>query len=211
MIHPIKLKLLLCLFVLVPVCGAEEAPRRWTNPDGKTLTATLKGKTSTTCDLLLQSGNKITLGISSLSEADRNYVAQADVAPDPVMRVQLQSEKAPMYELKHIKEKGGKTRTEKVKTRDEERSIAVSVSGTDNRHHVIHVIWLEHGPHVCYQEKKEVRQDGIYTFTHSFSSPCAGYAVGLRETNGKNANRWNARFGTDSSLVRFLGNVPPKE
>lgn len=202
-----KMKTALLLLACALVCQAEEIQRQWTNRDGKIIVATLKGKTSATCDLVLNNGNKVTMEISSLSEADRKYIAQADVAPDPIMHVEQTSVKAPLFEEKRINGKSKKT--EKVKKRNEERTVEVTLSDINNRHFMAHIVWLKAGPSVMFQDKKEVHQDGKITFTHSFPSSCVGYAVGLKEISAKDkkeGTRWIVTYGSDVSYVKFLGN-----
>lgn len=190
----------LCL-AAAGMVGAEEPQRTWTNAAGKKVEGTLKGKTQTHAEVMLATGKVVKMELATLSEADRSYVAGADVHPDPVVKA------------KTVTAKGGAADEYKGTSQDA-REVEVELTRIHGRKYKVVVLWLGDGGDKEYgiykAQELEVSEDGVQKFKTIYDTTRVkadlgdnyrGYVVGLMEPDKAG---WIVRMASQKPFERFL-------
>lgn len=192
--------ILLILPLALSVAIAAEPVRTWTDTQGRTLEGTLKGKTETSAEILLKNGNRVTLPLSKLSEADQEYVEAADVYPDPILSAATAS----------VKSNAGNTKKDA-------RAVKVKVQRVNGRDYKIVAIWLGDGGNkgkmgvyrieefsVSEDTEKLVDTEYVAQTSVANSFNYRGYAIGLLDESGEFGPRWVAKNASQKPFERFL-------
>ncbi|WP_193211996.1 hypothetical protein [Luteolibacter marinus] len=185
--------------LLLATLSAAEPSRQWTDTKGRTMTGTLVDKSETHAEVLLKNGKRANIKLADLSQADREYVAAADVMPEPDMEartVKLDSNEA--------------------NTKYDARCVEVTLSKMRERPHSLTIHWL--GPKgntvaVYASETKEVNDDGTVQFKITYKGSkrgvgpdYKGFVVGLLE-DGETGPRWVQKSASQKPFERFLDEV----
>ncbi len=175
--------------------SAAESSRDWTDIKGRKITGKLVGKDGKAADILLPSGKRAKIPLENLSEADRKYVANADVHPDPEIVARTLA----------LDGNGGGTKFDK-------RAVEVTLSKIHGRKYFVTIHWLgpvDNGVGIYKSETKEVSEDGklkfdvTYDYRTEAGSDYKGFVVGLGQDSGF-GRQWVGKAASQKPYERFL-------
>jgi hypothetical protein len=182
------------LLLTLAVATAAEPSRTWTDTKGRTLEGTLLEKTDTTASLLLKNGNRTVMKLADLSQADRDYVAKAEVFPNVEMVAKTVA-----------------VDSNAANTKNDARKVEVVVTKMHGRSYEATIRWL--GPAgnkvgIYKSETRQVPADGKLAFAIAYKSTrkgvrpdYRGYVVGVRETGNA---VWSAKSASQKPFEKFL-------
>ncbi len=188
----------LVLASLVVCLSAAEESRTWTNDKGQKIVGTLMAKDDTTADIMLKTGKRTPVKIATLVKADQDYIAKAEVHPDPLMMART---------VAHD--------NDTAKTKDDARSVEVDLSRIHGRKYEVTIHWL--GPMgnkvgIYKSETRKVDADGKFTLSVVYDGRKSrkgigheykGYVVGLWGDAGF-ADGWVSKSASQKPFERFL-------
>ena len=191
----------LLLLALASFAFSAEPSREWTDTKGRKLTGSLVDKSDTEAEVSLKTGKRVKLKLADLSEADREYVAAADVLPDAEMVARTV-----------------KVDSNEAGTKNDKRAVEVIVSKVRGREYSLEIVWL--GPNgntvgVYKRASKDITEDGKILFEVEYKGGAQGgdykgYAVALRE-DGEFGERIIAKASSQKPFERFLEEEPDEE
>ncbi|MEM1083048.1 MAG: hypothetical protein AAGI48_02920 [Verrucomicrobiota bacterium] len=189
----------LCCLLAGLAIGAEES-REWTDVKGRKLKGTLVAKDELNAEVLMKNGRKVKIPLKKLSEADQEYVAKADVHPDPEIEVRTSRATGD----------GGKYDFDI-------RAIEATIEKTHERPYTLVVIWLgkrTSNVGIFLSEEFKVERDHVkkkFEVTYDWKTYAdndhakdySGYVVGLLDESG-GTPRWVTHAVSMKPYVRFL-------
>ena len=190
------------LFVVLAggIGRGEELPRTWTNRDGKTVTGTLVEKGDGFAGILIK-GRKHQIKLSTLSEEDREYVANAKLFQTLRMRVQTV-----------------KAESSNADKGLDIRRLKVELENVGERKLNFRLIWIaqtrERSTYGRHREVTKVYEnDGEYFHQETFYTRSAngaqykGYAARITDEDGNTL----AETASMRPFLRFLDEADPED
>jgi len=172
-----RFSLLLLLAVFAgTIAQAAEAPRKWTNTAGKSVTGSLVEKGDGWVKVEIKS-TVHRIKLDTLSEADQEYVKNVKISKDLALRVSIDSQKPGDMAI-------------------DERTIQLELEGVDDRKLYCLLVWISQvqsgqGSRIKHVVEAFYKKDGKYTHKASFSDNkksgqiYRGYAVRILDSEGQ--------------------------
>ena len=180
---------------LVLSSPAAETSRDWTDLKGRKITGKLVGKDEQSAEILLKSGKRAKVALATLSAEDQQYIAAADVHPDPVITARTLA-----------------VESNEARTKMDKRAVEVTLGKIHGRKYFVTIHWL--GPvkntvGIYKSETKEVAADGklkfevVYDHQSTAGTDYKGFVVGLGE-DGEFGRQWVGKVASQKPFERFL-------